>query len=500
MSEKTLRIRKFFPFSWRIAWPLFWLLLPLTSFPLISKLMGGATVAPASAIPLAWLALTWAPWAVWKRKTMPREVIPLVAFVMVALFSSALAFFGPILSYKGHTLPRTEFSALLTLGIGAAYYLIVSGWNRDADDLRHTLRWLNIGGMVLLAWSLIQTATLLLPSGTYPAIFTKFQHLVSTQTLRDPTRIGRITGFTFEPSWLAHELNLVYLPFWLACTLTGNSAHRIRIWKFSIENLCLAGGVVALLASLSRVGLAAFGLVVLAGVVLATQKWSAWLARRAADPARRQKIIHVIMLVVLGVGFLGGAFAGVKVLSRIDPRLQFVFSLDFSRIQNFFDLAGKLAFAERVAYWDVGWRTFGQHPLLGVGLGNSGFYAAGNMSEWGAFLPEIQRLKYHSGYLLNVKSFWVRLLSETGLAGFSVFAVWFYLLLRTGWVMRHHRNRLFQTLGLMGVFILLAFMLEGFSVDSFAMPYLWVGAGLLSSAAMLARTSSDPPSISQQDE
>ncbi len=47
---------------------------------------------------------------------------------------------------------------------------------------------------------------------------------------------------------------------------------------------------------------------------------------------------------------------------------------------------------------------------------------------------------------------------------------------------------------------LLAFMLEGFSVDSFAMPYLWVGAGLLSSAAMLARTSSDPPSISQQDE
>ncbi len=97
-------------------------------------------------------------------------------------------------------------------------------------DLRHTLRWLNIGGMVLLGLVAHPDGDAAPPLRDVPGLLHEISApCVHARTLRDPTWIGRITALPSNPPWLAHELNLVYLPFWLACSLTGNSAHRIRI-------------------------------------------------------------------------------------------------------------------------------------------------------------------------------------------------------------------------------------------------------------------------------
>jgi hypothetical protein len=44
-----------------------------------------------------------------------------------------------------------------------------------------------------------------------------------------------------------------------------------------------------------------------------------------------------------------------------------------------------------------------------------------------------------------------------------------------------------RILGLAGQFFILAYLVEGFSMDSFAMPYQWVMTGLISASAVVAR-------------
>jgi hypothetical protein len=125
--------------------------------------------------------------------------------------------------------------------------------------------------------------------------------------------------------------------------------------------------------------------------------------------------------------------------------------------------------------------------LLGVGLGNNGFFFLQHMPNLSYRLPEIVNLAFLSNTLPNIKSFWVRLLAETGLIGFSLFSVWQVVLWRGAAFLRSNRSVLLRTLGWMGAFAILAFLLEGMSIDSFALPYLWFALGLLTAASALAR-------------
>ena len=49
------------------------------------------------------------------------------------------------------------------------------------------------------------------------------------------------------------------------------------------------------------------------------------------------------------------------------------------------ELANRVAFVERIAYWEAGFRTLSTHPVLGVGFGNSGFFMQANLPGY-AFL------------------------------------------------------------------------------------------------------------------
>ena len=98
--------------------------------------------------------------------------------------------------------------------------------------------------------------------------------------------------------------------------------------------------------------------------------------------------------------------------------------------------------------------------------------------------------------LQNIKSFWVRLLAETGVLGFYVFLSWLNGLRLSARAIQHSelpgvkRSPTWQILALAAQLSLVAFIGEGFSIDSFAMPYLWVITGLLSAAGMAYRSQS----------
>jgi hypothetical protein len=134
-----------------------------------------------------------------------------------------------------------------------------------------------------------------------------------------------------------------------------------------------------------------------------------------------------------------------------------------------------------------GWRIFNDHPLIGVGLGNAGLYFQRYLPVYSWALPEVLESFYRQPAVMNIKSLWVRLLAETGLAGFAVFLGWVVVLWRTSRFLESLKQPLHSMIGLSGQLVLVALIAEGFSIDTFALPYLWISLGILSAAGAMAR-------------
>jgi len=98
-------------------------------------------------------------------------------------------------------------------------------------------------------------------------------------------------------------------------------------------------------------------------------------------------------------------------------------------------------------------------------------------------LIEVRRLMFRENVLLNIKSLWVRLLAETGVVGLAFFLTWLLTLLFSSRQAESHPCRHLGSVGLMGILMLAALLAEGFSIDSFALPYLWFTAGLATASA-----------------
>jgi hypothetical protein len=122
-----------------------------------------------------------------------------------------------------------------------------------------------------------------------------------------------------------------------------------------------------------------------------------------------------------------------------------------------------------------------------VGLGNAGFFFTEHLAPIGRRSYEILQALNQAIFLPNIKSFWIRLLAETGIFGTSLFLGWYILLWSASRRLVRETSILLRTLGWVGSFTLLTFLAEGFSIDSFALPYLWISLGLVTAASALAR-------------
>ncbi len=279
------------------------LLLPFTSLPLLARLMGGTQVAPPSVLFIFILTVGWLPVYLLQGGKLPGEMTPFLAFVVAALVASAAAFFLTFPPYKGYTVLRAERDALITLAIGVATYVVISLWHRDAGRFRWTLQLVNISGAIILAWCLVELGVILFRGGNYPASMIHLQAYLSSRTLRDVSFRSRVGGFTYEPSWLAHQLNVVFLPYWFAATLTGYTAMK-KFLHVSVENILLVVGVIIMFYSLSRIGLAAFLLTIGFAFYSLNAYGVRWLRGRykkqlAALPWHQDRRIQVPKLLVL---------------------------------------------------------------------------------------------------------------------------------------------------------------------------------------------------------
>jgi O-antigen ligase len=176
-----------------------------------------------------------------------------------------------------------------------------------------------------------------------------------------------------------------------------------------------------------------------------------------------------LIILLLGVFF-----------SRIDPRMKYLFDLERYRKFGVLGWASKLSFAERIIYWITAFRVFLLRPFFGVGLGGSGFFFARLTPEFGYSLPEVVRYLFSENVIPNAKNLWIRLLAETGIVGFSLFCAWLFSHWHTAQrIEKQGQHKETRTYGLVGKLFIIAILMEGFSMDSFGLPYIWIAAGLI---------------------
>jgi O-antigen ligase len=456
--------------------------LPVSSFPVFAKLIHTSSVAPAAGIFVLLLTVFWFPVFLLRGGRFPFQGKPVILFTLYCVFTIALAFFRQVPFYPGSSTIANAVEALATLGMGFLFYLITTSFPNNSGLLRNTIKAINWGGMVMLGWSLLQIV-LWLPGHDFPEWMRVLQRFFSTTVLFDK----RTTGFASEPSWLAHMLNLVYLPYWLGATLKRFSAHKWRIWFLSVENILLGLGTVVLFLTFSRGGLVSFMLVIGFLFIRLNVQFVKWIIRKWH--VNRKTLLAVNTGFIMFVMYLGIGVGGLFVLSKIDPRMETVFKFSATGDNSLVKYIDNLQFGERVAYWQTGWNLFNDYPLTGVGLNFSGAYFPKYLPPYAWQLTETRDLMFRTNNLLNIKNLWVRLLGETGIIGFALFTTILVVTLITGISLARRADKTNMVIGWMGIFMLIAFIGEGFSVDSLALPYYWFTMALTAAAWRWNQTS-----------
>jgi O-antigen ligase len=472
----------------RWLWILVVLFIPVTSFRYFPFLGRETQVRPLSLYPLAGL-LVLLVIRQWKRREVGLRspaLTALVAFVLVALAATTFgALYAPLdllnQSYTGRAL-----RAWVTLLIGLAFFLASIWMNESEDDLKTTLKWLYAGLFLHIAWGGVQAIgifTNILPKGTVDA----WQELFS---IRGLVNSRRVSGLAFEPSWLAGQLVTLYLP-WLYASLARG--YRLFRWRW-VEPLLVAGSMGIMLLTYSRSGVLL--IVVVAGLTFLLADWGRvkqawdWFAApfsgskpqaRRAEPSRSIPAPGHWLSVGVRIAAVLVVFAGAVGAFKILSEREYFARLWRADKSNLVEYMVDIYAGPRLAYATAAWDIFDTHPLTGVGIGASGLYMHAAMPDWArTTIPEIAKLFSPDNRIYpNPKNMYLRLLAETGLVGFWLFVL--FNLAALAQVIKWMRSpgRLAALVGVAGLFTWLALVTYHFTQDSFAMPNLWVGLGMV---------------------
>jgi O-antigen ligase len=474
----------------RLSWWLWLLLLitiPVTSSPVVAFFSGGETpVSPLSLVPLIGLViLVIVPYMIKGGESFSLST-PLLAFCLFALLSAAASIYLPIVPFKGQTHLGRLARGLGTLGIGVAFYLSAMIIPNQKQRIKISFRAIYIGLIALLLWSSVQAWLVLDGSARVPLIVTRIHHLFS---VRDPLGT-RVTGMAFEPSWLGDQLVVLYIPLLLSSVVQGVSVFKIGKNRISIELFLLIWSCFILLLTQSRISFLSLLFVVTVAFFYLGGKVIERLARRMESFPRKRLLWGGGILLLLGLWFTV-VYTTLLILTRVDDRMTYLLRAP-TRLEEFeyffpneagYELADQLAFAERIVYWAAGLRTFSNYPILGVGPGNMGFFFEENLPAYGYQLTEIQDVLNLTGFgFPNPKNLWIRLLSEGGILGFSSYFTWYFLTGIGGILLWRKGNGIIRVIGLAGGLAAITFFIEGFSLDSYALPQIWIVFGFVAAA------------------
>lgn len=459
----------------RILWALALVTLPVSSFKYFPFVGRDTMVRPLSFFPVfLLLVILFIQLLRGKTRLIWNNAYSILFFfILVALAASAFGgLYSPVMMHGADYWGRV-FRAWITLGGGLMFFVAAIWMNRDEHDLQFTLRWLYIGLAVTFVWCLVQLASFYLGVPGRPFM----NQLQNSFSIRNLTVKKRISGFTYEPSWLASQMATIYFPWLFGSLLTGR---RVTRWRW-LEPLLMAVVVFLLLMSYSRSGVVMAAVVAVVTFLLTGRKQmaSAWhwlttpftqkVQRRAAALGLRVAIISAVIISAAGSLFI---------LSRSDYFAKIWLSRKTTVVEYLVDIYA----GPRLAYAWAGYQIFQQHPLTGVGLGASGMYIYDNIPDWSKMtLSEISRQIALNGVLYpNPKNLFIRLLAETGILGLGAFLVFFIHIL--GSVLHVLLKNRF--LGISGLCLWLVVIVYNFTQDSFSEPNMWIGLGIFLGAAV----------------
>lgn len=475
----------------RIAWAAFLLTLPITSFPFFPPTIGGeALVRPLSIYPLIILILL----VVLPRlanRPLPRTLLPLLPFVMVAIAGSLLSLLRGIEPALGISVTARVFRGMFTLLIGCAIYLTISLLPETIDDLRFSLRWIYIGGSLALFWGSLQAIYIIHFDERWFKFLENIQSFISVRRLLP----DRISGLTYEPHWFSDQITLLLIPWLLAAALTGYSVFHWRWRWLTVERLLLFWSILLLPFTFSRAGLLNLATTVFLGVLfLRSRKQQelnhAPLARtqapRSGTVRRLRRALEVILAVLM-------VSAPIYLIGARNPFFARVWGYWQEPNANVSGYLQYLGFDARLMYSEAAFNTYLAYPILGVGLGNYAFYFEEMLPYRPiAEVPEALRMitpEKGRDRLITSKNFYLRLLAETGIVGAITFLAFviaaigcaFYL-----WLAPGEEGKYWGAASLCG---LIAFALSALTFDSFVIPNMWIIFGMITAAtAVLSRS------------
>jgi len=453
----------------RFLWGAALFTLPVTSFRYFPFLGDSTYVRPLSLYPIALLLLLLASQLLQKKETFPRAgtLTPLLAFVLVALAATGIGLLLNPLPMRGFEYFGRVFRAWITVIIGLSFFLAAVWMNRTEDDLRFSIKWLLAGFVVDILWSGVQALAFYTPLLKKVTV-THWQRAFS---MRELVKTNRVSGMAYEPAWLAGQIATVYLPWLVASLLT-----RLRVTRFRwLEVVLLGFAVLLLLATFSRGGLltavGAFLLTIL--FVGRTELRSVWTWFAAGFQGGGNWLLRAGVILVL-VGSLAGAGMFLSQKGYITR----LFNTQADSVEDFIieNSAGA-----RAAYNYGALGAYDENPIMGVGLGASGFYIYDHLPDWAlTTVPEIARqLSPESRLYPNPKNMYVRLLAETGLVGFFIFVAFLFSVLGDALHALASKTTAARYLGIAGIFSWFAIALYNVTQDSFATPNLWINFGIL---------------------
>jgi hypothetical protein len=468
----------------RIAWAFFLIALPVTSFPFFPPAMGGeALVRPLSLYPLIILVfLVIIPRLIYR--PIPRSLLPLIPFVLVAIASSLISLLRGIEPALGISVFSRVLRGTITLFIGCTIYLAVSLLSDTIEDLRFSLRWILAGGGLAMLWGSMQAIYVLHSVPDWYFFLAKIQNYVSMRRLLP----DRISGLTYEPHWFSDQILLLILPWSLAAVLTGHSVFRWRWRWLTVEWLLLVWAILVLPFTFSRAGLLNMVVVIFFSILLlrprkrpktiAPSTKSNPLTKLKPNPSlkRTLEISAAVAVVILPIYLIGTR------------------NLFFARIWEYWQgqdrsLAGYLqylGFDARVTYSQAAFNTYKEYPLLGVGLGNYAFYFEEMLPNRPiSEVPEALRMitpEKGRDRLITSKNFYLRLLAETGIVGAVTFLAFVIANLGSAIYLRLSEAEEWKYWGIASLCGIFAFCLSAFTFDSFVIPNMWIVFGMIAAS------------------
>ncbi|MCF6278475.1 MAG: O-antigen ligase family protein, partial [Anaerolineales bacterium] len=295
--------------------------------------------------------------------------------------------------------------------------------------------------------------------------------------VRGLTKLRRVSGFSFEPSWLAGQLATLYLPWLTASLLTGFKITKTKC----LEPILLVFTSVILLLPNSRGGLlivllSTFMTVLAAGrqAIRLSLLWFFRAPKRSGwirFPHLREWSLRIgVFLLLLGI------VTGATVFLASQNYFNRLWTVSADSLPEYFV---KTNAGGRVSYLWATIKIFGAHPWLGTGLGSSGFYLYQNLPDWAlSNIPEItKQLAPSSLAYPNPKNMYLRLLAETGIVGAMLFVS--FLLGILAEIKDLFASSAYKFIGVAGLFSWVAIGIYYLMQDSFAMAELWINFGIV---------------------